>query len=156
VAGAIDRGVANLEVRTSEAGSVAETTVGVSPGAAWRVLPQAYDSLGLGGGVLDAGELSYGNNRVTARNVAGNRTDRLFRCANEGAGPSAVNRFRIRFSISTTVTEGPEGHAVLFHEIVATGTPIEGTSSGRVICVSRGQLESAIQQQVAFLAVGGG
>jgi hypothetical protein len=137
------------DLRLSETGSIAETTVGISPAAAWLVLPQVYDSLGLGGGVLNAQARSYGNPRVSVRTIAGSRVDRLFRCANEGTGPSSVSRLRIRFSIFTTVSEAGEGEAQIRTSVVATGSPREGTSTSSVVCISKGMLESAIERQVA-------
>ena len=81
--------------------------------------------------------------------LAGTRVDRLFRCANEGTGPSSVSRLRIRFSIFTTVSEAGEGEAQIRTSVVATGSPREGTSTSSVVCISKGMLESAIEQQVA-------
>lgn len=137
-------------------GSVAETTLEVGPGDAWRVLPEVYDALGLGGSVTDAVGWSFGNPEVTSRTLAGSRTDSFFRCANEGAGPSAVNRFRIRFSITTTVGETEEGTTRLTTDVAATGRPWEGTSSGAVICTSKGTLEAAIERGVLERTGAGG
>jgi hypothetical protein len=137
-------------------GSVAETTVVVGPDQAWHVLPEVYDALGLGGAVTDAVGRSFGNPEVTSRTLAGSRTDSFFRCANEGAGPSAVNRFRIRFSITTTVAAAEDGTTRLTTDVVATGRPWEGTSSGAVICASKGTLEAAIERGVLERAGSGG
>ncbi len=149
----IDRGT-GVEVRVSETGSVAERAISVSPEAAWRVLPQVYQALGLEGGIVDARAMSFGNPRVTARTVGGSRVDALFRCANEGAGPSSVNRLQITFSISTTVSRGQEGESQLRTSIVAVGRPLEGTSSGQLVCISRGILEAAIERDVVAAAGG--
>jgi hypothetical protein len=149
----IDRGT-GVEVRVSETGSVAERTVEVSPAAAWRVLPRVYQALGLGGRVLDAGQRSFGNPLVSARTVGGTRVEALFRCANEGTGPSSVNRLQVRFSVSTTVSGEGEGEARIRTSIVATGRPLEGTSTGQLICISRGILEAAIEKEIAAAAGG--
>lgn len=155
-AGVFDRGMTGAEVRLSETGSVSDATLRISPEAAWQVLPLAYDTLGLGGGVIDAQGRSFGNPSVTGRTLLGSRTDSFFRCANQGTAASSVNRFRIEFSIATTVTGTPDGQARLTTNIAAMGTPWEGTSSGRILCVSKGTLEGAIRDQVAALAAGGG
>lgn len=155
-AGIWDRGMTGAEVRLSETGSSSDATLRISPDAAWQVLPLAYDTLGLGGGVVDAQARSYGNPKVTSRTLSGARTDTFFRCANQGTAASSVNRFRIEFSIATTVSATDEGLARLTTNIAAMGTPWEGTSSGRIVCVSRGILEQAIQEQVKAFAGRGG
>lgn len=141
-------GGTGVALQLSGEGSVSETTLEVGPSEAWRVLPEVYDVLGLGGAVTDAVGRSFGNPEVTSRTVAGSRTDSFFRCANEGAGPSAVNRYRIRFSITTTVGEAEDGTTRLTTDVVATGRPWEGTSSGAVVCTSKGTLEAAIERGV--------
>ncbi|HZD04760.1 MAG TPA: hypothetical protein VE173_07575 [Longimicrobiales bacterium] len=152
-AGFVDRGT-GVDLHLSEDGTVAERTLAISPDTVWRLLPEAYDSLGLGGGVLDARTRSWGNPRVAARTVAGSRTDSFFRCANQGTGASRVGRFRVEFSVATTVSETEDGRALLNTAIVATGTPWEGTSTSRMVCISNGLLERAIEGRLVALATG--
>jgi len=48
--------------------------------AVWKVLPAAFQALGIPGRVMDAGALVYGNDKVTETTVAGRATRDLFRC----------------------------------------------------------------------------
>ena len=143
-----------VEIRVSENGSIAERTIQLDADAAWRVLPQVYQELGLGGAVLDAEERTFANPQVTARTIGRSRTTSLFRCANEGTGASSAGQLRIQFSISTTVSAAADGETQLRTDIVATGRPLEGTSTGPLLCISRGILEAAIEERI--LAAAGG
>jgi hypothetical protein len=51
---------------------------------------------------------------------------------------------RVQFRITTTVAELAPERSEVTTRIIATATPVEGTSSGRIACASNGALEQEI------------
>jgi hypothetical protein len=135
-------------VRLAEVGSV-EADVDGSIEVVWALLPGVYEELGIASDVLDSRTRTYGTRALTANRVGGRRTEDWVRCGYEGAGPSAGTQRRLRLSLSTRVSSAPGGRTRLVTELSGTATPVTGTSSGPVRCVTTGQLERRISELVA-------
>lgn len=116
----------------------------------WEALPVVYQTLGIAAQVRDStGRHVFGTRRFTERRAAGKATADLVRCGNQGAGPSAVAGYRIQLTILTTLRSEAAGRTTLITEITGVGESVEGTSTGRVRCVSTGELERRVFQLVA-------
>lgn len=101
--------------------------------------------------VLDSRQRRYGANRITRSRIAGESSADLLRCANMGAGPSAVGRLRIRLSVLSQVDPGEDGGSVLTTRVEGTATPVDGTSTSMVNCISTGKLEERIANAVRMV-----
>lgn len=131
-------------------GEVAEPrTLDATLDRVWEALPVAYQTLGIAAQVRDSTGRVFGTRRFTERRAAGKATADLVRCGNQGAGPSAVAGYRIQLTILTTLRSEAAGRTTLITEITGVGESVEGTSTGRVRCVSTGELEHRIYQVVA-------
>ncbi|HEX2091150.1 MAG TPA: hypothetical protein VHG28_02065 [Longimicrobiaceae bacterium] len=110
----------------------------------WALLPEVYRELGIPEGTRDPAARVYGNRRAPVARVGGERVSAFLRCGNEeGAGPSAVTRFRVHLAALTSLE--PVGDRTrVTTEVAGSATPIEGTSTGPVLCVSTGVLEKRI------------
>jgi hypothetical protein len=119
-------------------------TVNRAVSQVWASLSMVYQKLGLGGGVIDAERREYGNDRVVGTRVNDQPIDAYFRCGNQGTAVGATARMRVQFRITTTVAELAPERSEVTTRIIATATPVEGTSSGRIACASNGALEQEI------------
>ena len=115
-----------------------------TPERVWSILPSVYQALRIPTEVYDPRTRSIGTQRFTELRIGDTRTVDLVRCGNEGAGPSAVSAYRVRLSIITTVRARPGNVSSLTTQVTATGTPVEGTSTATVRCVSTGEIERRI------------
>lgn len=115
----------------------------------WAALPVAYRTLGIGAQIQDSVRRAFGTHRFTERRVAGKATADVVRCGNQGAGPSAVAGYRIQLSIVSTLRIEAVDRTALTTEITGVAQSVDGTSTGRVRCVSTGELEHRIYQLVA-------
>jgi len=113
----------------------------------WRVLPATFQALGIPAGILDAGSMVYGNDRVTQTTVAGKATRDLFRCGSQSG--LAVGSYRVEFGITAQPRKTPDGGAELFVQTLAAGRLVSGSRAGVTHCVSDGTLEAKIKEQVA-------
>lgn len=109
----------------------------------WAMLPEVFQELGITAGVLDPETHAFGNQGVNVSRVGGERVEAYVRCGNEGAGPSAANRYRTRLSVVTSL-QGAGSRTVVSTLVGGTGTTMEGTSTERIGCVSNGRLEARI------------
>jgi hypothetical protein len=110
----------------------------------WNSLASVYEALGIPLEYADARAHRVGNTRFIAnRNLAGQEMARFLRCGMGITGPLA-NTHRIQMSISTELQPVGTDTTAVFTRIEAKGTPVDGTSSGPVICVTTGMLEGSI------------
>lgn len=114
----------------------------------WDALPVAYQTLDIPVQVREPGERALGTRRFTGRRLGGRATEDLVRCGNQGAGPSAVGRYRILLSIVTTLRAESPDRTALTTEVEGVAEPIEGTSRSRVRCVSTGEVEQWVYRLV--------
>ncbi len=112
----------------------------------WRVLPGAFQALGIPAGIIDARARVYGNGTVTETSVAGKATRDLFRCA-AGSGLS-LGQYRVQFGISAQPRAAIDGGAELFVQTVAFGRMVSASRSGTTHCVSNGTLELKLKEQM--------
>jgi hypothetical protein len=131
----------------TDAGGV-EQTVDAPPERLWAVLPQVYEALGIRAEVADEAGRIYGSRKVSARQIAGKRAGTFVRCGNEGAGASAMSMYRHQLSVLTSLRPGPGGKTVVTSQVGGTATPVEGTSTGAVLCASTGELEAMILERI--------
>ncbi len=138
-----------VSIRLGDEGPAPSGTLEAPIERVWAALPVAYQTLGIAAPVRDSLARSFGNRRFTERRAAGKATADLVHCGNEGAGPSAIAGHRIQLSILTRLRAETGTRTVLTTEISGVAESVEGTSTGRVRCVSRGELEHRIYQLVA-------
>ncbi|HEX2190735.1 MAG TPA: hypothetical protein VHG51_17635, partial [Longimicrobiaceae bacterium] len=150
---------------------ISETDTGVSfqlrnddPGSAHRVeaaservraaLPAVFEALGITGAGADAAGRVFGNPRIAATRVAGERASHWVRCGNAaGAGPSATGGYRTELSVLVTLKPDGAGTWVTT-QVGGTAHSVAGTSSGGVLCVSNGLLEERIAEALAARLAG--
>lgn len=137
-----------LEVHVRNDEAAVTGTVDAPLERVWAVLPEVYRDLGIPAGVLDADSHAFGNQRVSVTRVGGERVGAFVRCGNEGAGPSAANGYRTRLSVVTAL-QRDGGKTTVATRVGGTGSPVEGTSTEAVACVSNGRLEERIARMIA-------
>ena len=138
-------------IRINSQATAIERAVAAPADSVWAVLPEVLRELGITPQIVGEPEArTMGNQRITARRVAGERTDRFVRCGNQGSGASAVSALRIQLSVLTTVR--PVGGGTrLYTQVSGSASPVEG-SGGTVHCASTGLLEQKIGAAVAARA----
>ena len=114
----------------------------------WAALPDVLREMGIPPQMNAAGDRTIGNQRITARRIAGDRTDNYVRCGNQGAGASAMSLMRIRLSVLATVRPEGDTRSRLFTEVTGTANPVEGSGSA-TLCASNGALEKKIADALA-------
>lgn len=129
-----------------------EHPLGAPADSVWAALPEVLREMGIAPQMNAAGDRTIGNQRITARRVAGDRTDNYVRCGNQGAGPSAMAAMRVRLSLLTTVRPESDTRSRLFTEVTGTATPVEG-SGGTTLCASTGALEKKLAEALAARVV---
>lgn len=120
----------------------------------WKVLPATFQELGIPAGIIDDGALIYGHGRVTETTVAGRPTRDLFRCGAQSG--LSLEQYRVQFGISAQPRKVEGGGAELHVQTEAYGRLVSASRSGTTHCVSNGELEMAIKEQVEILLGGGG
>lgn len=137
------------EVRFSNRDEGLTSELPVSPERAWQALVDTYADYDIEPDAVDLRGHQLGVERLTRSRLAGERAEALARCGNQGAGPSAASRFRITFAFVSRVLPDEHG-SVLYTRVQASAMPVDGTSTGRVACVSTGLLENRILAGVAL------
>lgn len=150
----VDETSTGMHVRLSVDPQRFRVTVDAGADRVWSVLPEVYRSLGIPAEVSDPASRVYGSRRVTVNQIGGKRTSSWVRCGHEGSGASAMSAYRYRLTVLSTVSPTPDGRAVVDTEVSGAATPVEGTSSGAVHCVSNGGLEQRLGELVAARAAG--
>jgi hypothetical protein len=108
-------------------------------------LPEAYAALGITGAGTDPANGVFGSPKVTAARLDGERTSVYVRCGNDGAGPSAGMGYRIQLSVLTSLAE-EGGRTRVTTRVGGFGSPVGGSGSGAVLCVSNGRLEARLAE----------
>jgi hypothetical protein len=119
----------------------------------WRVIPAAFQALGIPAGILDPANRVYGNDRVTEQRVADRPLRELFRCGS-GGGLTRTT-YRIQFGITAQPFPRRDGGAEVILETRATGRAMSANASGTTQCTSNGRLEMAFQETLESLLRGG-
>jgi len=148
----VPAGVSGSEVRVDPASAGILEFPSASSDDLWRVLPGAFQTLGIPADILDAANRVYGNQRVTAQRVADKPLRDLFRCGS-GGGLASV-QYRIQFGIMAQPFPRRSGGSELRLETAATGRAVSASASGTTQCVSTGLLEMRFRE-VIEAALGG-
>jgi hypothetical protein len=141
-----------FSIRINSQVAAIEKQIAAPADSVWAALPEVLRELGIAPQVSAGRDRVIGNQRITARRVAGDRTDIYVRCGNEGAGASAMSAMRIRLSLLTTVRPEGDTRSRLFTEVTGTANPVEGTG-GTILCASTGALEQKLAEAVAARVV---
>lgn len=138
----------SVEVRTSNPDRGFTMEIAVPPEQAWQALLETFNDFEFEPDGIDTRTRQIAVEGLSRSRIAGERAESLVRCGNSGAGPSAASRFRIRFSFVSRVLPD-EGSSIVHTRVQASATPIDGSSIGRVGCVSTGSLEERIHTGVS-------
>jgi hypothetical protein len=112
----------------------------------WRVLPAAYEALGIPLSMSDANTLTLGNSGFNVRRrLGGTPLVRFIDCGSTQGGPSAET-YDIRLSV-TSVVRPVAGSTTLATTVEAQGKPV-AFSGEYVRCGSSGVLEGRIADAV--------
>jgi hypothetical protein len=144
-----------LEIRTGDPSRAVSSVIAAPVDSVWAHLPGVYAKMGIEAEVNDAARRRYGTMRFARRGLMGRPTGDWVRCGHQGAGPSAVSGRRIRLRILTSVK--PEGaeRARAETEVEGDATTIEGASTAPVRCVSTGEIERRLRDELARRLAGG-
>lgn len=126
----------------------ATSTVEADAERVLALLPQVFDALGVEIDVNDPDARAVGVLKFTKRRIAGEPTERLVRCGNDGAGPSAMSVYRIQLSVLTRVQPMAGGMTAVQTEVRGDAMPVDGSSSARTLCVSNGRIEQMILERL--------
>jgi hypothetical protein len=141
-----------LRVVTSEAaeflteGSQRFGTLPVAPADVWEVLPGVYEELAIPVTEVRPHEMTLGNPAYETRRIDGARMSRFLDCGATHSGILA-NIYDVTLTLSTTVSESPEGDAVVTHSLDAWARP-RMTSGNPVHCSSKGTLEERLMEVI--------
>jgi hypothetical protein len=137
------------EVRLANNEQGVARKLAVPPGDVWTALTEVYQDLELEPDFVDPRTHQIGNRRLTRSQVAGEAAEALVRCASEGSGPSAANRFRITLSILSRV-DAAGADSQLRTTVTGSASRVDGSSVSRVNCFSKGILEKRILDGVGL------
>jgi hypothetical protein len=145
VVGGASSGAIAVGMNSSPA-EVRSTALAASVADVWRVLPAAYEALGIPISVLDSTTRSVGNSGFNVRRRLGTvPLVRLIDCGTTQGGPSAES-YDIRMTLTTRVRPDDAG-ASIATTVEALGKPV-AFSGEYVRCSSTGALESRIADAV--------
>ncbi|HWP38145.1 MAG TPA: hypothetical protein VNL18_11385, partial [Gemmatimonadales bacterium] len=144
-----------LEIRTGEASPATSSVLAHPADSVWAHLPGVYSAMGIEAEVNEPATRRYGTARFTRRGLMGRQTSEWVRCGHQGAGPSAVSGRRIRLTILTTVRPEGADRSRLETEVTGEATTIEGTSTAPVRCVSTGEIERRLRDEMVRRLTGG-
>lgn len=136
-------------LRLSPETSTSESVLAAPVERVWALLPSTYETLGIPAQPLDAASHTYGTRKFTGSRIGGKRASEYIRCGNEGAGPSATSALRMQLAVATSVQAAAPGRTVLRTQITGSATPVDGSSTGVLLCASRGNLEEQIAALLA-------
>lgn len=110
----------------------------------WNSLASVYETLGIPLEYADVRLHKAGNTRfIVTRSLARQPMSKFLRCGVGITGPLA-DTHRIQMSIWTELKPLGADSTVVFTQIEAKGSPVDGTSGSPAICVTTGMLEWAI------------
>jgi hypothetical protein len=135
-------------IRLSEDSRSVSVSLDAPPAKVWSVLPAVYRRLSIPLESVDETSMTIGTRSFTQSRLDGRRTLEWARCGNQGAGPSSGGMMRTRFTILTVVRPASGDRTDLQSTFTGTATPVEGTSTGPVACVSTGDFEQRIRSLV--------
>ena len=137
----------SFRLRNDDAGATHH--VGARADRVRALLPQVFRDLGVPDAGMDRDGLVFGHRSITAPRVGGERPAAWVRCGTDsGAGPSAATRYRTRLSLLVTIR--PEGERTwVTTQVSGSATPLTGTSTDAVMCVSTGRLEKRVEELLA-------
>ncbi|HEX6135539.1 MAG TPA: hypothetical protein VFZ24_16325 [Longimicrobiales bacterium] len=142
------RGVAGDVVRVDEAAPSILAFPSARADELWLALPVAFERLGIPANVMDRGARIYGNPKVTSSTIAGRPARSLFRCSEGGAGVASMAQYRIEFGIAVQPRPVADRGAELIVQTQALGRIVEASRSGTIHCVSNGELESRMKEEI--------
>jgi hypothetical protein len=125
----------------------------ISPDSLWKLVPKAFDYLGIKAGVLPTGTRVYGNYAIVMSSITGDPVRPMFRCSNE-TGPSTTAQYRIEFDIAASPVMRSAGGSELVVQIRATGASMDASRSGKIDCLSNGNIEKKLKAQLESLMRG--
>lgn len=142
----------DVEVITHADRTPSSTPVAIPAERAFALLPAAYQSLGIEVAHNDPASRTLGNREVTAVRKLGNVSlSQYLRCGDTVTGAAAVDSYRVRMSVLTTVQPTGTGSEL------RTDLRAYATAPGRndpQECFSTGRLETAIARAVSLGAAG--
>ena len=137
----------SFRLRNDDAGATHH--VGARADRVRALLPEVFRDLGVAGAGMDREGLVFGHRSITAPRVGGERPTAWVRCGNQsGAGPSAASSYRTQLSLLVTIR--PDGERTwVTTQVGGSATPVAGTSTEAVMCVSTGRLEKRVEELLA-------
>ena len=140
-----------MEVRLQTGEQGVSSPIEAPPALVFDALISVMTDFEIEPDILESRVRRYGATRITRSRMAGEATNTLLRCGNQGAGPSAVARLRIRLSVVSQVDAADDGSSLLTTRVEGTATPVDGTSTSMVNCTSTGKLEERIARGVGMV-----
>jgi len=136
----------DIEVQPFDVSWRQTSVLGAPISAAWQVLAEVYDELGIPVTESDPVAHQLGNAGYRARRIEGRRLSRYLECGFRIGIPNA-DVFDVTLRVVTRLTPVADSTRV-FTTVDATGKP-RGEAGSRVHCGSRGSLELRIVELLA-------
>ena len=136
----------DIEVQPFDVSWRQTSVLGAPLSAAWQVLAEVYDDLGIPVTESDPVAHQLGNAGYRARRIEGRRLSRYLECGFRIGIPNA-DVFDVTLMVVTRLTPVADSTRV-FTTVDATGKP-RGEAGSRVHCGSRGSLELRIVELLA-------
>ena len=126
---------------------VARATLPVAPAEVWKVLPAAYEDLGVKVEVVNSTELRMGNEAFRARRRIGNlQMVRLLSCGGTIGAPNAET-YDITLYVVSQLSAGAQGSTTLATVVQGVGRS-PNFAGNDVSCASTGAIERRIEELV--------
>jgi hypothetical protein len=113
---------------------------------AWQLMPEVYDALRLGGGVVDSGKRIFGAQHLTYTGRPGGKSlSQYLDCGSQLVGPNA-DHYAVSLTVLTQV-RAADSTAILDTRIEAYAKP-RSVSGARLTCSTTGRLEKLIAAEL--------
>lgn len=144
-----------LAFRLSSDRGVAVATIEGSRAEVFPALVQAYDTIGIEIGGIDATRSMLQSERIrVSRSYAGERLSELFHCGRTLTGDRA-DTWRLDIEITSQVQSEGTSRSRLATRVSATARTMDGTSTNPVPCTTSGKLEEKIALVTTLMLVRG-
>lgn len=121
-------------------------TLPATPAEVWAVLPEVYEQLGIPITESSPNLKTMGNPGFRTRNLDGKRVSQYVDCGRSNSGALA-NIYDVTFTISTSVSDAPDGGATVSTTVDAWAKP-RMTNGNPVHCSSKTTLEQRLVELV--------
>jgi len=123
-------------------------TIAEPVAAVWPRLQVAYGLLEIPIEHQDPSRHQLGNLNFRPRRIGGDRLSKFLDCGQGNTARQNADTYAVTMSVMTTLTPGDTGADTRVETLVQASAKARDTSSRRVTCASKGQLEMMIAEMI--------